>query len=807
MSADGAGQNALGQNASGTDDADEQPGGFVLHNLSRRGFLRDAGLVSAGVASGLCLGIEACTPAPPRPSYAYAAGGSGAPPVGGVGGAPGVTQTPPPVVPAQYKSVDPLWVSIGNDGTVQLTVHRSEMGQGVRTACAMLLAEELGARWEDVRVIQASGDPQFGNQNTDSSLSIAISWLPLRTAGATAREMLAQAAANALQVPRAELQVADSKVTHAGSQRSMSFFELADAAAKLPVPAAPALKDASQFRIIGRPNMQGLDACDVVAGKAIYGIDVQVPGMLYASLERSPTRSGTIKRLDPTAAMAVPDVVQVVQLDAAKMGPLTNQSVAVVAKNTWAALQGRSKLVVEWDFGTAPLESSDSFRTTLAQAVMKPGMMVRAEGDADAALAMADQTKLVEASYRGPYLAHAPMEVPVCVAHVQGDRCEIWAPTQSPQSAFPMGVRESVAMMLGIPPQNVRVSVTLLGGAFGRKSQMDFVLEAVQLSKQLGAPVKVTWTRQDELQHGFYRPENQQLLRAALGPSGEVTALLGRSVFQSFFNLFAPGNIEPSPYELDMGWTNLPFAIPNLRLEAAGIASDVRIGWLRSVHNTFHAFALGSFVDELAKAAGTDAVTMYRKLLGPPREVPITVPLGANVEPAKYSIDTGRLTAVVDKVTSMGLWGKPVPAGEGIGFAAHFSFRSAVALVLHVAVGADQKIVLKQADYAIDCGTVVNPDGVQAQAEGALVYGLSAALFGEITLKDGQVQQTNFDSYEVLRMDRMPKVNVATIPSTQPPTGVGEPPTPVVAPALANAVFAATGKRVRELPFKRSGFG
>lgn len=771
---------------------------FVIRNLSRRDFLRDAGWASAGVASALLLGIEGCEPS----TQEMLSPAAGLPPVMPSQMQPGSGQVPAPA--ASYTRLDPLWVGIGSDGSVQLTVHRSEMGQGVRTACAMLLAEELGARWEDVRVIQAAGDPQFGHQTTDTSLSMAVSWLPLRTAGASAREMLAQAAATMLAVPRAELSVADSKVTHASSGRSLGFKELVEPASKLAVPMMPALKDKSEFKIIGRANMQGVDVCDVVEGKAIYGIDVQVPGMLYASLERSPTRKGTLRSFDEAAAMAVPGVMKVVKLEAATMGPLTNNSIAVVATNTWAAFQGRTKLNAQWDAGPAPLESTETLRANLAQTVMQPGMMVRAEGDAETTLAMPG-AKLVEAVYHSPYLAHSPLEAPVCVAHVQGDRCEIWAPTQTPQSMFPAGAREAAATVLGIPPANVKVSVTLLGGGFGRKSQMDFVIEAVQLSKQLNAPVKVTWTREDEIKHGFYRPENKQLLRASLGADGSVSALLGRSVFQSFFNLFVPDNVAPSPLELDMGWTNMPFAIPNLRLEAAGVPSDLRVGWWRSVCNTFHGFALGSFVDELAQAAGVDAITMFKRLLGQTRSIPISVALGGG-PPIEYAIDTARIAGVVDKVASMGVWGKQVPAGEGIGFAAHFSFRSAAAVVMHVAVGADKVIRVKEVDYAIDCGTVINPDGVAAQAEGALVYGLSAALFGEITVKDGAVVENNFDGYPVLRMDRMPKVNVATIASELPPSGVGEPPTPVVAPALANAVFAATGTRVRDLPFRRQGF-
>jgi isoquinoline 1-oxidoreductase beta subunit len=356
--------------------------------------------------------------------------------------------------------------------------------------------------------------------------------------------------------------------------------------------------------------------------------------------------------------------------------------------------------------------------------------------------------------------------------------------------------------LLGIPETDVTVNVTLLGGGFGRKSQPDFVLEAVALAKEVGAPVKVTWTREDEIRHGFYRPENAQFLRAALDADGKVTALLGRSAFSTLLKaIVGPTASTFLPGELDQGWTNLPFAIPNVRMEAGHVTSAVRIGWLRAVCNTFHAFAVGSFVDELAQATGTDSVSMFKQLLGSDRVLSFTGLAG------DYTLDTGRLSAVVDRVAGMGLWGKKVPPGEGIGFAAHVSFRSYVAVVIHVAVGDDKVVHVKEVDYAVDVGTVINPDGVEAQVEGGLVFGLSAALFGEITVEEGAVVQGNFDTYPMLRIDRMPNVNVAIIASDEPPTGIGEPPTPVVAPALTNAIFAATGVRLRDLPTSAQGYG
>lgn len=769
-----------------------------IQNLSRRDFLKRAGLAG----SGLVLGLGSC-------GDDSSAAGDGAQPDADIAMADAGTATrkdtntdasmardashpDAPDATARAKAPEDFteldtFVSIGNDGGIRIVVHRSDMGQGVRTSLAMLVADELGADWQHVVVNQAPGDMRYGDQNTDGSSTIRLNWEPLRKAGAAAREMLLTAAASKLDVDVSELRAERSEVVHDKSGRSLRFAELAEEASKLDVPAEPKLKKASERTLIGR-DTAGVDLHDVVIGKAVFGIDVEVPDMLHASLERSPTVGGKLESYDREAALAVPGVRDVIELEG--NGVHTNAALAVVADNTWAAMQGRTKLAATWDAGEGPLEQTEQHRAMLADSAMASGKVALETGDMDRAMLDAAQT--LDVQYFSPYLSHSPLEPLVAVAHVRDDSVEIWAPTQNP-----IGARRQVAEQLELSdPEQVAVHVTLLGGAFGRKSQSDFVLEAAAVSKALGKPVKVTWTREDEVRHGFYRPENRQRFRATLDDKGAVTGITGHSVFSTIARAFNPSALEPLGVELDMGWTSVPFRVPNLRMSATGVPSGLRIGWWRSVCNTFHAFAWSSFVDELAAQAQQDPIGFYKKLVGEPREV----------KAGNATYDTKRLLAVVDRVSAMGLWGKEVPKGEGIGFAAHMSFQSYVACVMHVAVSDDKSVTIKQVDYAVDCGTVVNPDGVRAQCEGGLVFGLSAALYGEITVKDGAVVQGNFDTYPLLRLDKMPVVRVDIIDSSESPTGIGEPPTPVVAPALTNAIFAASGERVRELPLSSQGY-
>jgi isoquinoline 1-oxidoreductase beta subunit len=733
---------------------------IAVRKISRRDFLRTTGLSGSALVLGVHTGL----------AQTFLAG-----PDAATGFEPNV------------------FISIDEAGTVRLTVHRSEMGQGVRTSCAMLVAEELDVAWDDVEIVQATGDPKYGPQHTSGSRSIRTQWKPLRTAGAAAREMLVAAAAASWGVPAVECRTEDSRVFHPPSGRRLGYGELVAKAATLPVPENPRLKSPDEFRIIGR-SMTVVDVSDMVQGKAVYGWDVALPGMLYASIERSPTVRGRAQGYDAAAARAVKGVVDVIELEANATG-LTDNSVAVVAENTWAALKGRQALKVRWEHGPLPAETSADYAAELEEIGTRPGRVVREEGDFEAALAEAD--RVIEASYRGPYLVHAPMEPPAVTARVEGSRCEVWTPTQAPQ-----WTRREVAAVLGIAEENVTVNVTLLGGAFGRKSKPDYSVEAAALAGKLGRPVRAAWTREDEVRHGFYRAQNFQYLKATL-KDGRITGWLHRTVFPGIGWTFDPERVGPGDGELSQGFSNNPYRIPNMRLESGAVGSSLRIGWLRSVCNTFHSFAVNSFMDELARAAGRDPVAFHLDMLGPAR----VLEFSDRERQSPYKFDTGRLGGVIREAAKMAGWGRSLPDRHGLGFAAQYSFLSYVAMAVHASVNERGQLKVHEVDCAVDCGPVVNPDGLEAQMEGAVAFGLSLALYGKITVKDGAVEQGNFDDYPVIRMNEMPRVNVSLIQTDTLPTGIGEPGVPPTAPALCNAIFAATGKRIYDLPLAGQELG
>lgn len=684
-----------------------------------------------------------------------------------------------------------VFVAIGEDGVVQLTVHRTEMGQGGKTACCMLLAEELDVDLADVKVVQALADPKYGRQATSGSTTVRLNWDPLRRAGAAARHMLVEAAAIRWGVSAADCRTESGAVVH-GSDR-LSYGELAADAAELPVPRRPALKALADHRLVGTPQRL-LDTEDMARGEAVYGYDIELPDLLIASIERSPVPKGSVRSLDATAARGVPGVVDVVELEANATG-LTNAGVAVLATNTWAAMQGRAGLAIEWEPGPLATENSDSWRSELERIASEPGRVVRAEGDFEAAAASAD--RVFEATYHAPYAVHAMMEPPACTARVEGDRCEVWSATQGPQ--WTVG---EVAGALGIPPANVVVHVTLLGGGFGRKSKPDYAVEAAVLAQKTGRPVKVLWTREDEVRHGFYRAESYQVLRAALDAGGTPTGWFHRTVFPGIGWGFPRAGTPPSGGELSQGMTTMPYRFPNVRMEAAGAPSSVRVGWMRSVCNTFHAQAIQSFMDELAYELGRDPFEFQMEMLGERRI------LENEEDPnSPYPFDTGRLRAVGEAAAEMAGWGKQMPDRRGLGFAMHHSFHSYAAMVADVSVSAEGELTVHQVDVAIDCGPAVNPDAVEAQMQGAVAMGLSLAKYGKITLRDGAVVQGNFNDYPVVRMSEMPKVNLRILQGNDVPTGIGEPGVPPTMPAVTNAIFAATGKRIRDLPLTGQDLG
>lgn len=702
-----------------------------------------------------------------------------------------------------------VFVAIATDGTVSIVNHRSEMGQGIRTSLPRVVADELEADWSRVKVVQAPGDePKYGNQDTDGSRSMRHWFEPMRRCGASARQMLEQAAAARWKVPLAEVKAVDHRVVHEASGRSLDYGALAAAAAKLPVPKRESLrlKSPSDFRYIGQSPML-VDAPTMVDGRAEFGIDVKLPGMLHAVIARPRVMAATVKSIDAREALKVPGVVKVFEL-AGTPPPSEFQpigGVVVVARDTWAAIKGRQALKIEWSDSPHASYDSTAYRKSLEASVQqRGGAEVRSEGDAYAALAQA--AKVVKADYYTPHYAHATMEPPNATARIAKGRCDVWAPTQSPQAA-----KERIAKRLKLKPEQVNVNVTLLGGGFGRKSKADFVVEAALVSQSMGGkPVKLTWTREDDLHHDYLHAACAQHLEAGLDAQGKVTAWLHRSAEPTLMSIFASDPKQIHPLEAGLGLINLPYAIPNLRIENPPAVAHTRIGWLRSVNNIQHAFATQSFVAEVAAAAGRDHREFLLSLLGPDRKIsPTQMKDGWNhgESPERYPLDTARLRGVIEKVTAQAGWGTPRGQGAALGLAAHYSFVSYVGMVIEASVDAKSgQVKVGNVDVVVDCGPVVNPDRVRSQLEGAVINGLSQALMSQITFKAGAVEQDNLHQYELLRMAGAPKaIRITIVESkdyTMPLGGVGEPGVPPVAPALCNALQSATGRRIRTLPIR-----
>jgi isoquinoline 1-oxidoreductase subunit beta len=692
-----------------------------------------------------------------------------------------------------------VYLGIETDGSVIIVAHRSEMGTGIRSALPSVLADELDADWTRVKIEQAIGDAKYGSQNTDGSCSIRDFYDTMREAGASARMMLESAAAAQWGVPVAECKAQNHQVVHAGSGRKLGYGELAAAAAKQTVPKKEELKFKSpaEYRYIGKDTPM-VDRDDICAGRGTFGIDATMPGMVYASIARSPVLGGKLKSFDDQEARKVRGVQKTLEIPPFKPphGFKALGGVAVIADNTWAAMKGREKLKVEWEAGENASYDSASYKQSLLETVRKPQKVVRNVGDVDAEFAKGG--KIHEAEYYVPHLAHAPMEPPAAVAEFKDGKALIYAATQNPQA-----VQDTVAAALGIDKKNVECHVTLLGGGFGRKSKPDYVAEAALLSREVGKPVKVTWSREDDIRYDYYHAVAAMYMKAAVDEKGRPTAWLQRSAFPTIGSTFAgPSATSGQGFELGMGWTNVPFDIPNHRAENGPAKAHVRIGWLRSVANIYHAFAVHSFVDELAQLAKRDSVEYLLDALGQPRKVDIGQ-RGAMAE--KFPLETGRLRRVIELAAERSGWAKKKPAkGRALGVAAHWSFLSYVAAVVEVEVDANGKIRIPQVDIAADVGRVINPDRVKSQFEGASVFGASIALMGEITATGGSVQQSNFNDYPVARINEAPiETRVHLIESDAPPAGVGEPGVPPMLPAICNAVFAATGKRIRDLPLRK----
>jgi isoquinoline 1-oxidoreductase beta subunit len=700
--------------------------------------------------------------------------------------------------PSVYLGIDP-------DGTVWIVAHRSEMGTTSRTTLPLVVADELDADWKRVKIEQAIGDARYGEQNTDGSHSIRGFYTVMREAGAMARLMLIQAAAKQWGVPAAECETDLHVVVHRATSRRAGYGELATAAAKLPVPskAELKLKPKSAWRYIGKGEVS-YDLEALVTGKAIYGMDARVDGMVYASVERPPVLGGKVKSYDDKEPLKVAGVRQTVAIDPFQGAPAFQPlgGVAVIADNTWAAFQGRKKLNITWENGANETYNSDSYKSELRATSHNPCKVVRNTGDAEAVFAKGG--KILEADYYVPLLAHAAMEPLVAVAEFKNGKATLWAPTQNPQA-----VQDIVSKELGIAKEDVICHVTLLGGGFGRKSKPDYVAEAAVLSKKLARPVKVVWTREDDIKFDYYNAVASMYFKAALGTSGKPTAWLQRSVFPPIPSIFDVNAVYGDAAHLQQGWTDIPYDLPNLRVENGPAKAHVRIGWLRSVANIYHGFGIQCFTDELAHAAGRDPLDYLLDLIGQPRTIDfkgVEYPnYGASMD--TYPWETGRLRHVTELVAEKSGWGKRKHGkGTGVGIAAHKSFLTYVAAVVEVEVNDQGEVRIPRVDMALDAGLVVNPEATRAQFEGAAVFGTSVARTGEITATKGVIDQSNFQDYPVARINEVPaQTNVHIVDSDAPPAGVGEPGVPPFIAAFCNAIFAATGKRVRDLPITKLG--
>jgi isoquinoline 1-oxidoreductase beta subunit len=690
--------------------------------------------------------------------------------------------------PFNGKTFDPnLFIQLKKSGELILLASRSEMGNGVRTSLTSVIADEMDADWNMVTVKQATGDAKFLDQNTDGSRSIRYLFEPMRKMGATARAMLIAAAAIKWKVEASGLKTDNHYVVNPANGDKLFYGDLIEEAAGITIPENPPLKDYKDFKYIGK-GLKSIDGANFTSGKAIYGMDIKLENMKYAAIARCPVTFGTVKSYNKDEAIKVTGVSDVIELPriAKPFGSLGG--VAVVADNTWAALKAKETLDVEWDNGANEVYTSESYAKELVKSAKNKGKEIRNDGNINSAFKNADQ--IIESTYELPHLVHAPMETPNATAWVHDGICEVWAPVQAPQTT-----RKEVADLLEIDLENVTINVTLLGGAFGRKSKPDFVLEAVSLSKTIGVPVQVIWSREDDIHHSYYHAASAQYMKASLDSEGKVTGWLHRVAYPSITSTFAPDTGFGAGFEFGQGLTNIPYQIENVRCENGKAMAHVRIGWLRSVYNIIQGFSVNVFVDELAAKAGKDALQFRLDLIGPDR---------VEESDSGYHFNSAKLKHVLKTAAKNAGYGKKLPKGHGIGLAVHYSFLSYVASTVEVSVK-DGKLKVHNIHSVIDCGTPVNLDTIESQMQGAAMFGLSLAYFGKITAKDGAIEQSNFHDYQMLRIADAPKVSVEIVKNTDKPTGVGEPGVPVIAPALINAIYNATGKRYYKLPLMDEG--
>ncbi|MEJ2534138.1 MAG: molybdopterin-dependent oxidoreductase [Gammaproteobacteria bacterium] len=720
---------------------------MTVFALSRRDFLRSTGVAAGGLALGITL---------PRAGR-------------GSGDAKGMDAT-----------VLNAFVHLAEDGATTIYCGRCEMGQGISTALPAAVADELEADWARVRVLQGDADEKYGPQATGGSRSINLMFQPMREAGAAAQAMLVAAAAARWGIDASDCYGENHFVRNRVNGRRLAYGELVADAAKLPVPEQVTLKTRDRFRYIGKP-LPRHDFGLVVRGERRFGADVRVPGMKYAAIRHVPVMGGSVKRFDATEAKKMRGVVDVVHIPRFENPYGSLGGVAVVADDSWTAEQALRKVEIEWERGPHGDYDTKAYKEMLVRNVEQPAEPVFERGDLAAAFDGAKQR--LRATYVGSHLSHSPMEPMASTVWVREDGVEVWASTQDPR-----GIQRTLAAYLDLQPTDVKVHVMISGGAFGRKFKCDYVQEAAALSKAVGAPVHLTWSRREDTRTGYYHSVSAQHLEASLDEEGRVTGWLHRAAFPPIGSLFDPSVERPSASDLD-DVSKHPFGIANVRVESGHAPAHTRIGWYRAVYALFYGFAFGSFADELAHAAGVDTVEFLRRIYR------------GNTDPAQAE-QVRRSLGVLDLVAREGGWGREMPPGHGLGIAVHYSFESYAAMLVHVEVDGDD-IRVHRVDCAVDCGLVLNPDQARAQMEGAVVMGMSLALYTEVTFEDGAVVNSNYNDYPVLEIhETPPEINVHFVDSDARPTGLGEPGVPTLAPALANAIHAATGKRYRALPMK-----
>ena len=692
--------------------------------------------------------------------------------------------------PEQYE-FSPL-IRMDKKGWITLIAKNPEIGQGVKTSLPMILAEELGADWKKVRVEQADYNKKYEEQWAGGSYAIILNWDLMRTAGAKVRQVLIEVASRKMNKPIDELVAKNSRILHDKTGKELPFTDLLAEASKISLPETVEFKPTSSFEIVGK-SMPQVDVDDLLNGQATFGIDIKVKDMCYATVVKNPVHGGGVGNYDASTAKSIKGVIDIVELDNHDYGgrligpnsPNFVNGIAVIAESTWAAFKGARSLKVDWPNSTSRLENTeeifDRFRNQLGNTTIE-----RLDGNIERALKNAPST--FEAMYEVPFLAHVPMEPMNCTVDFKADLCEVWAPTQNPKA-----LEEGLIKLFGLLPEQIKIHLPRIGGAFGRRYYVDYAMDAAILSKKIGRPVKLTWTREEDIKHDWYRPASVHKIVAALDGQGKAIGwnhiLANASRKTSLGREGNPAGTEIDAYEFPAGF------VSNLKFEYGHVLSDAPLGQWRAVGHSATAFAVHSFLDELAVLHQKDPIAYFLEFLGKPRMVPVV---------GEYEYDVSRLVAVVKQVRQTSDWGSALPKGWGRGFAASKHSGSFIAEVVTVAAESNGKIRLIRVDAVVDCGIVVNPSGAAAQVEGAIIDGLSAALYGEITIKDGITEQSNFHDYRWMKMGEAPEINVEFITNELPPRGLGEPPLPPAAPALANAIFAATGKRIRKLPIVKA---